>query len=320
MARLISVVLPVYNEAGSLRQLHKELRAMATKAGKNYSFEFIFVNDGSADKSPAILRAIARSDARITIINLSRNFGHQLAITAGLDHAKGQAVITMDSDLQDPPDLSIKLIQQWRRGYQIVYAKRRSRRGESLFKKITAKLFYGFINKLSETPIPANVGDFRLMDRQVVDELNKFREHHRFLRGLVGYLGFKSTTVEFDRLARRSGSTAYPVQKMIRLALDGITSFSTAPIKLISRLGYFVSVLSLIGIIYTLIIRLFEPSRAVPGWAFVTVAMFFIGGVQLVMLGILGSYIGRLYGEAQRRPLYIIASVYHRPKRAAAKS
>jgi dolichol-phosphate mannosyltransferase len=310
---LVSIVMPVYNESGNLEELHNQLSALADGL-PDYRFEFIFVNDGSRDSSATILNRLADQDERIQAIHFSRNFGQQMALTAGLDLAEGDAVITMDSDLQDPPAVCADLIAQWKAGYQIVYAQRLHRAGETIFKRVTSKLYYRLLNRASATEIPRDIGDFRLLDRQAVDELSKFREHQRFMRGLVGYLGFRHTVVQFDRPARFAGKTHYSFQQMWRLAFDGITSFSTVPLQFIARMGYTVSFLSLVGIIYAFALRVWAPERTVPGWAFVTIAIFFIGGIQLVMLGLLGSYIGRIYTESQDRPLYIIESVYRRQK------
>ncbi|HXY18030.1 MAG TPA: glycosyltransferase family 2 protein [Candidatus Nitrosopolaris sp.] len=313
MRKTISIVLPVHNELGNLALIYKKL--IKTLRSLKYDLELVFVNDGSQDGSMAKLVKLADDDPRVMVIDLSRNFGHQLAITAGIDYAKGDAIITMDSDLQDPPEICPLLIKKWEEGYDVVYAKRRNRQGDSLFKRLSAQLFYGLLNKMSETSIPSNVGDFRLIDKKVAVELRKLREHQRFLRGLVSYVGFKQTIVLFDRARRHSGKTGYPLKKMLGFARDGIISFSTVPLRIITRLGYLVSLLSLAGIIYAVSIKLFDPARAVPGWAFVTVAIFFIGGVQFIMLGLLGSYIARIYTEAQDRPLYIVAAIHG--KRAA---
>lgn len=323
MKKLISLVLPVYNEAENIGPLYKDIIGVFTLLHKQHDTELIFVNDGSTDSSPTILANLAAKDQNVYVINLSRNFGHQIAITAGLDFAAGDAVITMDSDLQDPPKVCPKLIRKWEAGYEVVYAERRKRNGESLFKRISAKWFYKIINSMSDTDIPQNVGDFRLLDRRVLDQLKRFGEHQRFIRGLVGYIGFNQTSVLFDRPARQNGKTNYSLAKMWRLASDGMMGFSTMPLKIISRLGYVIALFSMLMILYTIWVKLFEPERAVEGWAFVTVSIFFIGGVQLIMLGLIGSYIARTYTEAQNRPLYIVSSVRSKkavPKTASSKS
>ncbi len=312
--KIVSYVFPIYNESGNIARLYDSLYQTLIEAPR-YEFELIFINDGSKDDSYKQLLALQETDNRLRIINLSRNFGHQVAVTAGLDLATGEAVIIMDSDLQDPPRVSLELLKQWEAGYDVVYAQRRTRQ-DGYFKQLSAKWFYIVLRRLTDIDIPANTGDFRLLDRKVVTAINKFREHNRFLRGMIGYAGFKQTAVLFDRDARHAGTTGYPLSKMLKFAADGIFSFSTMPLKMISLLGYLVSLLSFVGIIYALSVKFFTPEVAVPGWTFTTIAILFMGGVQLVVLGVLGSYIGRIYTEAQNRPLYIIESVTESPKRA----
>jgi glycosyltransferase involved in cell wall biosynthesis len=254
------------------------------------------------------LHGLQKIHDNVTVINFARNFGHQLAVTAGLDNAKGDAVIIMDSDLQDPPSVSLKLIEKWEEGYEVVYAQRRTRK-DSLFKKTTASLFYWTLQKLADIDIPRNTGDFRLIDRKVVNVLGDFREHNRFLRGLVSYVGFNQAAVLFDRDERHAGETSYPLSKMLQFASDGILSFSAFPLKLISRVGYVISALSFFGILYALILKIFDYGAVVPGWTFIVIAILLVGGMQLIMLGVLGSYIGRIYTESQNRPLYIVESI-----------
>ncbi len=275
----------------------------------DYSYEIIFVNDGSHDDSLEKLISLQKSDKRVTIINFSRNFGHQIAVTAALDHSHGDAVIIMDSDMQDPPHVSFDLIKKWEQGYDVVYAQRKTRK-DSYFKKITADIFYRTLQKLADIDIPRNTGDFRLMDRVVVNELNKFREHNRFLRGMVSYIGFKQIAVQFDRDERHAGETGYPLKKMLKFAADGILGFSSAPLNFINKVGYFISFLSFSGILYAVAMRILVPEITVPGWTFIVIAILFIGGAQLIMLGILGSYLGRVYTESQGRPLYIIKTIH----------
>jgi dolichol-phosphate mannosyltransferase len=231
-----------------------------------------------------------------------------MAVTAGLDLVDADATIIMDSDMQDPPRVALELIEKWEQGYDVVYAQRRSRK-DSPFKKLTAGGFYWFLRKMAAVDIPKNTGDFRLIDRKVVDELRKYRERDRFLRGLVSYVGFKQTAVLFDRDKRHAGVTGYPLTKMMRFAADGILGFSTTPLRMITRMGYLISLLSFLGVLYVVGVKLFAPETAVPGWAFITIAMFFLGGIQIIMLGVLGSYIGRTYSQVQNRPLYSVASV-----------
>jgi glycosyltransferase involved in cell wall biosynthesis len=313
MKKLISYVLPVFNESGNIDPLYKALSDLALQH-KEYNYEFIFINDGSQDDSYNKLKRIQVSDPRVTVVNLSRNFGHQLAVTAGLDIAMGDAVIIMDSDLQDPPKVSLELLQKWSEGYDVVYAQRKTRQ-DSWFKKLTANWYYIVLEKLADIKIPRDTGDFKLLDRKVVNSLNLFQEHNRFLRGLVSYAGFKQTGILFDRDARHSGETNYPLREMLNLAGNGILGFSTFPLKIISRLGYFVSGISFLGILYALIVKLFDSHAAVPGWAFIVIAILFVGGIQLIILGVLGSYIGRIYTEAQGRPLYLIESVLRNNKK-----
>jgi dolichol-phosphate mannosyltransferase len=306
--RRVSYVFPIYDESGNIELLHRTISEVVAPLSDRYEFSFVYVNDGSGDDSLAKLHDLTRTDDRVTVIDLSRNFGHQVAVTAGLDATDADAVIVMDSDMQDPPAVSLELLERWEEGYDVVYAQRRSRQ-DTAFKRFTARGFYWLLRRLADIDIPENTGDFRLLDRKVVDELRKYREHNRFLRGLVSYVGFRQTAVLFDRDARHAGTTGYPLRKMLRFAADGILGFSAAPLKLVARIGYSISALSLFGILYVLGVKLLSPESAVPGWAFMTIAMFFLGGIQITMLGLLGSYIGRIYTESQGRPLYGVASV-----------
>lgn len=305
--QLISYIFPIYNETGNIQLLYKTMSDLLEKNPK-YDYEIIFVNDGSADDSLSQLNELQAKDARIVVINFARNFGHQIAVTAGLDNAKGDAIIIMDSDMQDPPKVSFDLIKRWEEGYNVAYAQRRTRK-DTFFKKTTASAFYWTLSKLADIDIPRNTGDFRLIDRKVVNALNEFREHNRFLRGMVSYVGFKQIAVPFDRDERHAGESGYPLSKMIKFAADGILSFSAFPLQLISRVGYLISALSFVGIAYAILLKVIDPAKVVPGWTFVVSAVLLVGGMQLVMLGVLGSYIGRIYTESQNRPLYIIESI-----------
>jgi len=300
-------VFPIYNESGNIDLLYKTM-AKLLASEKRYNFEIIFVNDGSHDNSLDQLYKLQVKDKRLVVVNFARNFGHQIAVTAGLDQAKGDAVIIMDSDMQDPPAVSLELIKKWEEGYDVVYAQRRTRK-DTFFKRITASAYYMLLEKLADIKIPRNTGDFRLIDRKVVDALGEFREHNRFLRGMVSYVGFKQTAVLFDRHERHAGETGYPLKKMLKFAADGIFGFSWTPLKLINRVGYGISLLSFLGILYAIIVKIIEPHQVVPGWTFIVIAILFIGGIQLIMIGMLGNYIGRIYTEAQNRPLYILESV-----------
>jgi polyisoprenyl-phosphate glycosyltransferase len=308
MKKLITYIFPIYNESGNIPLLHQTMDKLLATQEDTYDFELIFVNDGSRDGSLRKLHELQANDSRIVVINFARNFGHQLAVTAGLDHARGDAVIIMDSDMQDPPKVSFELIDKWEEGYEVVYAQRRTRK-DTIFKRMTASAFYWALGKMSDIDIPRDTGDFRLIDRKVVDVLNSFREHNRFLRGMVSYVGFKQIAVQFDRDERHAGETGYPLGKMIKFAGDGILGFSWTPLKLIGNLGYFLSFLSFLGIIYAVGMKLFFPEQVVSGWTFTVIAILLIGGIQMIMLGVLGSYIGRIYTEVQGRPLYIVESV-----------
>ena len=274
------------------------------QAGDKYTYEFIFVNDGSKDTSMEVLRDLAHNDEKVRVLGLSRNFGHQAAVSAGLDIAEGDAVIIMDADLQDPPQVCLELLQKWEEGFEVVYAQRRTRK-DSFFKKLTADIYYRMLSSLSSVDIPRNTGDFRLVDKKVVAVVRNMKEYHRFLRGMFSFAGFRQTAVQFDRHARHSGKSEYTFKKLMRLAQDGIFGFSDVPLKLASRLGFFVSILSVVGVLYALIVKLFF-TVTVPGWTMITVAIFFMGGVQLVMLGLIGEYIGRIHDEVRHRPVYIV--------------
>jgi len=305
---LISYVLPVYNEAQGIDRFYEELRAATDALADRYDLELVFVNDGSRDGSLEALRAIHARDDRVVVLDFSRNYGHQLAVTAGLDVARGDAVVIMDTDLQDPPAVSLQLIERWEAGVDVVYAQRRSRQDGPL-KRWTAHVYYRLLARLSTIEIPRDTGDFRLISRRVADELRKYREANRYVRGMVADVGFRQEAVAFDRDARFAGTTGYSLAKMLRLASDGILGFSTKPLQLISRLGAAISVVSVFVLVYVVAVKMFSPETAIPGWAFLAVGVFFLGGVQISMLGVLGGYIGRIYIEAQDRPLYIVRDV-----------
>lgn len=302
----IAYVLPVYNEADNIAVFHGAL-IEATLRRADIDFEFVYVDDGSRDASLERLLELRQADSRVTVLSFSRNYGHQIAVTAGLDATTdADAVIIMDTDLQDPPSVSIEMISMWEDGVDVVYAQRRSRQ-DSLFKRATAYLFYWVLDRLASIEIPRNVGDFRLMDRKVALEVARYREHGRFLRGIVSHVGFRQEALLFDRDPRHAGETGYPLRKMIAFAANGILGFSTAPLRWISRLGFFISAVSILLAVYVLWVRLFMPQQAVPGWAFLGVGMFLLSGLQLIMMGVIGSYLGRVYVETQDRPLYSLA-------------
>jgi dolichol-phosphate mannosyltransferase len=305
MPKTISYILPVYNESAGIAEFYKELSKAVSK-NKKYNYEFVFINDGSRDDSLKKLREFHKKDRRVKVVNFSRNFGHQIALTAGIDHAKGDALIIMDTDLQDPPKVSLDLVKAWEEGYEVVYAKRRSRI-DGFFKKIAIHVYYRVQTRLANVDIPLDTGDFRLIDRKVADHLRKLHEKHPYIRGLVSWLGFSQTAVEYDRQGRFAGETNYPFKKLVKLALDGVTGFSTMPLQLITRLGFLASILSVIGIVYVLVTRIFFAELTLPGWAVTMIAILFMGGIQLITLGVMGTYIGRIYSEVQNRPRYIVA-------------
>ncbi len=299
----VSVVAPVYNEEAILHELYRRLTAVLDGAGLDW--ELVLVNDGSRDRSPQIMRELHAADPRVKVVDFARNFGHQVAITAGADYAQGDAVVIIDADLQDPPEVILDLLAKWREGYEVVYAVRAERKGETWFKEFTAKAFYRIIYKITDINIPMDTGDFRLMDRKVVEALRTMREKHRFMRGMSVWVGFKQVGVEYVRAERYAGETKYPLKKMLKFALDGITSFSYFPLQVATYFGFIAAAVAVLGIILTIILRL-TGSHAFYGQATTLVAVLFLGGVQLISLGIIGEYLGRIYDEVKGRPLYIV--------------
>lgn len=300
---LISVVIPCYHEEAVICQTHRRLAAALEKLTSD--FELIYVDDGSQDRTADLLREIQASDRRVRVLLLSRNFGHQFAVTAGLEHASGDAAILIDADLQDPPEVIETLIEKWQQGYDVAYGVRKERLGETAFKRWSARAFYRLIDRLSDVPIPLDTGDFRLMDRRVVQALLAMPERDRFLRGMVSWVGFRQVPVPYQREPRLAGSSKYPLGKMVRFALDGILSFSLVPLRLAIWTGLGTFGLAMVGILYALILRLFT-SLWVTGWTLLFIAILFIGGIQLVFLGVIGEYVGRIYREEKRRPLYFV--------------
>jgi dolichol-phosphate mannosyltransferase len=300
----LSVVVPLYNEELVINEMHKRLSGVLREAVDSY--EVVLVNDGSRDRTVELAREICARDRTMKLVNLSRNFGHQLAITAGMDRCSGRCVIIIDADLQDPPEVIPAMLAKWREGCQVVYGVRAKRRGESWFKKVTAKLFYRGLRRMTAVEIPVDVGDFRLMDRRVLGEFLKMREQARFVRGMVSWLGFKQGYVTFEREERFAGETKYPFKKMVKFAVDGVLSFSQVPLKVASAFGFLSAGVSFLFMIYGFVQKYFFPETAVPGWASTFSAILFIGGVQLICLGILGEYVGRIYEEVKKRPLYIV--------------
>lgn len=302
---VFSIVAPVFNEEETLPHFYQRVIEAMERMGE--SFELLLVNDGSHDRSYRIMQELHERDPRVHAIDFSRNFGHQIAISAGLDHAQGQAVIIMDADLQDPPEVIPDLAARWKEGAEVVYAQRARRLGESRFKLITASAFYTLIGRITSVKIPRNTGDFRLLDRRVVDVLVKMREQHRFMRGLSAWVGFRQEAVLYERKERFAGETKYPLSKMIRFSIDAITSFSHVPLRMAISFGFFLAGLSLLGIIVAAIARIFFG--VITGQASTLVLVLFLGGVQLIFLGILGEYLGRIYDEVRARPLYIVREI-----------
>ncbi len=302
MKPIYSVVIPVFNEAESISEFYRRL-SLAAKSAEGV-WEFIFVNDGSTDDSPDLLKGFAKKDKRVRVIDFARNFGHQIAVTAGLDIAQGNAVVVIDADLQDPPEVIPELIAKWREGYEVVYAVRSEREGETWIKEFTAKIFYRLIFQITDIKIPLDTGDFRLLDGKVVAVMRKMRERHRFLRGMASWVGFRQIGVPYRRHARFAGKTKYPFNKMMRLALNAITSFSYFPLQLATYLGFVCAIVAAMAIPIVVVMRL-TGSGAFFGQATTLISVLFLGGVQLICVGILGEYVGRIYDEVKGRPLYI---------------
>lgn len=302
--KLISVIIPCYNEEEVIATTVDRLHGM-TKELTAYRFELVFVDDGSADKTIDILKDLAKKIPVLRIVALARNFGHQIAVTAGIDAAKGDAVVLIDADLQDPPEVIPQMIERWEEGYEVVYGTRKSRPGESAFKLATAGAFYRVLNRLSEIPIPLDTGDFRLMDRSVVDVLKSMPERHRFVRGMVAWVGFRQVELPYERAERFAGTSKYPLRKMLAFALDGIISFSSKPLRVAMMLGVLSSLLACLGILYAIYMRIFTATW-VEGWTALMIAVLFIGGIQLIALGVIGEYLARVYTESKSRPLYVV--------------
>ncbi len=299
-----SIVAPIFNESGNIQELYRRLREVLESTDELW--EIILVDDGSTDESADLIRQYAERDGRVKPVIFARNFGHQIAVTAGLDYSQGEAVVIIDSDLQDPPEVILDLISKWKEGFQVVYAVRAEREGESWFKLFTASVFYRLITSITDVYIPLDAGDFRLLDRKVVNVLNQMREKHRFLRGMSSWVGFRQTGVTYRRAARQVGETKYPFRKMFRLAINAVTSFSYFPLQLATYIGFIAAGLSILSIPVVIAIRLWGTATPLLGQATTLIAVLFLGGAQLISLGILGEYIGRLYDEAKGRPLYIV--------------
>ncbi|WP_309714344.1 glycosyltransferase family 2 protein [Armatimonas sp.] len=306
---LISLVFPIFNEEAVLPVLVARLEALLPTLEKDGdTVEVLFTNDGSRDGSLAQLRELAQTRSWVRVLSFSRNFGHQVAVTAGMHHASGAAVVLLDADLQDPPELLPEMIRLWRdEGWEVVYGKRRSREGETAFKLLTASIFYKILQRLTSVAIPENTGDFRLMDRKVVDALNTMGEQHRFLRGMAAWVGFRQYALEYDRPARAAGETKYPFRKMFKLAMDAVTGFSYAPLKLARDLGAFVALASIVYGVIQAVRYALAPGSFQAGWTSIIVVLSLLSGVQLITLGLIGEYIGRIYDEVKGRPLYLLS-------------
>jgi len=304
----VSIVAPCFNEEGNLAELYRRISAVMNGSGE--SWELVLVNDGSRDRTGEIMRDLYEADPEhVRAVQFARNFGHQIAVTAGMDYAAGDAVVLIDADLQDPPEVILDLVEKWREGYEVVYAVRAEREGETWFKKLTASLFYRVLYRITDIDIPLDTGDFRLMDRQVINAVSSMREQHRFIRGMVSWVGFRQTGVEYVRQERFSGETKYPLRKMLRFAWDGITGFSYLPLQLATYLGFSIAALAGLAIIVVVILRAFLVTQPLEGQATTLVMVLFLGGVQLISLGIIGEYLGRIYNEVKERPLYIVRNV-----------
>lgn len=304
--QLLSVVVPVYNEAEGIDAFYERTKTVLEGLSE-LDHEILFVDDGSSDGSLARLSALSAADACVQVVKFSRNFGHQIAITAGIDHAEGDAVVVIDADLQDPPEVIGDFVDKWREGYDVVFGVRSERDGETRAKLLTARLFYRILRRFTQVEIPVDVGDFRLMSRRAADVLRGMREKDRFVRGLVSWLGFRQVGVPYRRDPRFAGETKYPYRKMIKFAVDGITSFSGAPLKLASWLGYLSSILAFLYLASVFVQKLMGGT--VQGWATIMVALLFLGGVQLICIGIIGEYIGRIFNEIKPRPMYVVEEV-----------
>lgn len=303
----LSIVVPVFNEAAVLPVFHERMTSVLRNALRDSDAEIVYVDDGSSDESYRMLSRLAAEASHVRVIKFSRNFGHQVAITAGIDHARGDAVVVIDADLQDPPEVIRDFVDKWREGFDVVYGVRLRRHGETAGKLISASLFYRLLGRLTKLPIPVDVGDFRLMSRRVVEQFRQLREKDRFVRGLVSWVGFRQTGVGYVRDERYAGETKYPYSKMVKFALDGIVSFSTAPLRLASWMGYCSS-----GLAFLYLLSVFVQKAlgyTVQGWATIMVALLFLGGVQLICLGIVGEYIGRIFNELKPRPMYVIEEI-----------
>jgi len=311
MSIVYSIVAPIYNELGNISELYRRVREVMTSTDETW--ELVLVDDGSTDGSTDAIRELAQKDDRVQPVIFARNFGHQVAITAGWDYARGDAVVIIDADMQDPPEVILELAAKWREGYEVVYAVRAEREGETWFKRVTASLFYRIVHRITDVKIPVDTGDFRLMDRKVVEVLKSMPERHRFPRGMSAWVGFKQVGVQYKRAARHAGITKYPFKKMLKLALNAITGFSYFPLQVATYFGFVSAGISILAIPIVIVMRV-AGSQAFIGQATTLIAVLFLGGVQLISLGVLGEYIGRIYDEAKGRPLYIVREAPEKDK------
>ncbi len=311
---LVSVVSPVYEEEQGIEEFHRRLVACLTTLGPDLDYEVVYVNDGSTDRSLELLQTIVADDSHVRVVDLSRNFGHQVALSAGVDHAIGDAVVVIDSDLQDPPEVIPEMIEKWQKGFKVVYGVRVSRAGETRFKLFTSKLYYGLVDRVSEVPLPRQAGDFRLLDRAVVDVLARMPERNRYVRGMVAWAGFSQCAVEYERDPRFAGDTKYTFRKMVHLAFDGITSFSDRPLRLATQLGLVVMAVAFAFAGWVIVASIVDPGGGGRGWPSLMAVVALLGGIQLLCIGVLGEYVGRIYRETKGRPLYVVAEVLQAPE------
>jgi polyisoprenyl-phosphate glycosyltransferase len=305
---LLSVVVPIYGEEELLETFNQRIKAVMAQLAGTYDHEIVYINDGSKDRSPELLQVLFEQDPHhIRVLHFSRNFGHQLAITAGMDHARGEAIVVIDGDLQDPPEVILEMVKKWQEGFDVVYGVREKRRGESFFKLATAKVYYRLLNSLSNVAIPVDTGDFRLISRDVVSSLQRVREHNRYIRGLISWLGFRQCGIYYQRDARFAGETKFSLFKMLKFAIDGITSFSEKPLYVSGVVGALLSVVGLLAALWIIMGQIFGFSETIRGWSSLMVTMLVVGGLQLFFMGIMGLYIGRIYRESKNRPLYVVA-------------
>ncbi len=306
--KLLSIIIPVYYQEKGLSELYRRLKNVVDGINSEFDYEIIFVNDGSKDKSIDVLFDLHQKDEKVRVLNFSRNFGHQIAVTAGIDFSKGDLVVLIDDDLQDPPEIIIQMIERWKQGYQVVYGVRKIRKGENFFKKFSAKMFYRILGKLSTVKIPLDVGDFRLMDRAVANNLIMMKENNRFIRGMVSWIGFNQIGLPYERDARYAGKSNYSLTKLMKFAINGLTGFSEKPLIFSSYFGFLITIFSFILGVDVIINKLINPTMIITGWTSLIVITLFFGGIQLLTIGILGTYVGRIYNEVKKRPLYVLES------------